>query len=513
MRKLYVAFLAFSLALVGCKDDPEVVLTNGGTLSGGPFTFTVDDGVSDFVSDITISGEILGSNTTFVITDDASTILGMPADLEALEAVDFEGAGAGICYIWYLAYEDGIQGLAMGENADEISGNFDFSNSIEVTREAYTNAGTLVGGPFDFNVGDGIVDNVSGITNSETPAGTNSSYIITDDEGNILGLPVDLAALEGVDFDGAGDGVCLIWYIRYEDGLTGLEMGENANDLSGNFSLSNSITVNRTEVAALTLSLTGLENLGEDYVYEGWIMVDGSPVTTGVFTVDDSGTLSQTEFYVTAADLTAATAFVLSIEPAVDTDPAPAETKLLMGDFSGDSADVTSTGIVADFTNSTGKYILATPTDTDDTNEYSGVWFLDNSSGSTVAGLDLPTLSDGWVYEGWVVIDGTPVSTGTFTSVDAADDNASTSPYKGTSGDGPAFPGEDYVMGSAAGVDFPTDLRGSTLVISVEPSPDNSTAPFTLKPLAQEIPSMAGMHTTLDMGTGSVQTISGTVSR
>lgn len=268
-----------------------------------------------------------------------------------------------------------------------------------------------------------------------------------------------------------------------------------------------------TVTSRLNISLDGLENLGSDFVYEGWIIVDGSPVSTGVFTVDDSGNLSETSFPILKETLDAATNFVLSIEPAVDTDPAPAETKLLIGGFSGNSASVSSTGIVADFSSAAGTYILATPTDDDMTNEASGVWFLDNSSGSAVAGLNLPTLSAGWQYEGWVVFDGTPVSTGTFLDPAMADDNAATSPFKGSAGNGPGYPGEDYVMGTSAGITFPTDLKGRTIVISVEPSPDNSAAPFTLKPLAHMVPTDAQNHTAIAMGAGPVSTITGTVTR
>ena len=267
---------------------------------------------------------------------------------------------------------------------------------------------------------------------------------------------------------------------------------------------------NTPTTANLTVDLTGLEALGSDYVYEGWIIVNGSPVSTGTFS---SIAFPQT-YTVGIDDLAAATTFVLSIEPAVDADPAPAATKLLAGDFSGNSASVTSTGIVGDFSASWGKYILATPTDTDDTNEASGVWFLDNTNAPpAVAGLSLPTLSDGWRYEGWVVLGGTPVSTGVFADPAAADANAATSPYKGTSGNGPGFPGEDYLIGSAAGVNFPTDLRGATVVVSVEPYPDNSATPFTLKPLAHMVPAAAATHTALTMGAGPIVSLTGTVTR
>ncbi|MCL6294761.1 anti-sigma factor [Jejuia spongiicola] len=265
--------------------------------------------------------------------------------------------------------------------------------------------------------------------------------------------------------------------------------------------------------AGLTLNLTGLEELGSDYVYEGWIIVNGAPVSTGTFT---SVTFPQI-FNVDATQLANATKFVLSIEPAVDPNPEPAPTKILAGDFSGSSAAVDSNGIVADFSGASGKYILATPTDTDDTNEASGVWFLDNTNAPPpVAGLTLPLLPDGWKYEGWAVIGGTPISTGTFTKVAATDDAA---PYSGSvalpapNGADGFFPGEDFLQGAPAGTTFPTDLKGATIVISVEPSPDNSAAPFTLKPLAHVVPGNAANHTVIDMGAGPVVSLSGTVSR
>lgn len=272
--------------------------------------------------------------------------------------------------------------------------------------------------------------------------------------------------------------------------------------------------------STLTLNLTDLEELGDDYAYEGWIIVDGvdDPVSTGTFT---SVTFPQT-FEVDSEQLENATAFVLSIEPADDQDPAPAATKLLQGVFAGDAATVNSNNIVADLSTSTGKYILATPTDEDGDNEFSGVWFLDNSEASDtvapVAGLDLPELSDGWVYEGWVVFnDGTlPISTGTFTNVAATDDAA---PYSGPvalampNGTDGFFPGEDFLFNAPDGLTFPTDLREKTIVISVEPSPDNSDAPFALKPLAHLVPADAVSHTVIDMGAGPLVSLEGTVTR
>ncbi len=264
-----------------------------------------------------------------------------------------------------------------------------------------------------------------------------------------------------------------------------------------------------TSQSDLTLSLDGLEALGSDYVYEGWIIVDDAPVSTGKFT----SIASPQTFSVDSEQLNKATRFVLSIEPAVNDVPAPADTKVLVGDFSGNTASLSSNGIVADFSTASGKYILATPTDTDDTNETSGVWFLDNSSGSAMTGLNLPTLSEGWKYEGWVVIDGTPISTGTFTDASMADDNAATSMFKGDAGNGPGYPGEDYLQNAPEGFTFPVDLREKTIVVSVEPSPDNSPAPFALKPLAHMVPADAMDHVALSMGDGPVKVLAGSVTR
>ena len=231
----------------------------------------------------------------------------------------------------------------------------------------------------------------------------------------------------------------------------------------------------------LELSFTGLEPLGTGYAYEGWVIVDGSPVSTGTFSVNPDGTLSQSSFSVAQSDLNNATMFVLSIEPSPDSDPAPADTKVLSGAFNNSSADLT-TEIVGDFSNAAGSFFLRTPTDetgTNNGNDESGVWFGDPGMPPT-PNFVLPTLPAGWAYEGWVVGDAGPLTTGTFTSFDMADDS---SPFSGTSQAGPPVPGEDFFNNAPTGETFPLDLRNRTIVISVEPVPDDSDAPFAMKPL------------------------------
>ena len=243
---------------------------------------------------------------------------------------------------------------------------------------------------------------------------------------------------------------------------------------------------NEDSTATLMLNINGLEDLGSNYVYEGWIIVNNSPVSTGTFT----STAANQSFSVDATQLKNATKFVLTIEPAGETGTAadtPSDTKFLSGDFSGDSASL-SVGIVGDFNNSdTGSFFLRSPTDETDSNngnDENGIWFGTPGTPPSPS-LSLPVLGTGWKYEGWVVVDGVgPVSTGTFTAFDTADDNAGTAAsFGGTENSGPPIPGEDFLNNAPAGFTFPLDIRGRTVVISVEPSPDNSPAPFTLKPL------------------------------
>lgn len=57
-----------------------------------------------------------------------------------------------------------------------------------------------------------------------------------------------------------------------------------------------------------------------------------------------------------------------------------------------------------------------------------------------------------------------------------------------------------------SGLSFPIDLRGGTVVISIEPVPDNSDAPFVLKPLVGMIEMGASDHTLYGMSNNAANT-------
>ncbi|HAA20787.1 MAG TPA: hypothetical protein DCR93_37335 [Cytophagales bacterium] len=223
------------LGLASC--DPEtVVVPNAGTLSGGPFSFVVD-GEPDMVSGITLDdSEVMGTNSSFVITDEDGNILGLPATMADLEGVDFDGAGAGVCLIWYVRYEDGLAGLAESQDIDDLTGEFDVSNSITVTR-------TLIGidgGMISLEDGEttivGVAEtaqlNLTGVTTTSTATDASYWYIVTDADDNILKwiTPEDRNNAT-IDLSGAAAGTCHIWGWSYK-GLDDPVVGENISTLN-----------------------------------------------------------------------------------------------------------------------------------------------------------------------------------------------------------------------------------------------------------------------------------------
>lgn len=269
---------------------------------------------------------------------------------------------------------------------------------------------------------------------------------------------------------------------------------------------------NASNLDTLTLNLNGLEVLGADFVYEGWIIVNGQPVTTGRFTSVDF----PQNFAVDATELSNATAFVLSIEPLVDPDPAPAPTKVLRGEFTGNSASV-NTELIGDLTNVSGTFFLRTPTDEvmpgagNNGNDQYGVWYGSPGMPPT-ANLNLPDVSQnaGWIYEGWVIGDSGPISTGRFDNFGGRDDFTN---FSGTEfNQGPPVPGEDFFLNAPTGEVFPLDVRNRMVVISLEPVPDDSPAPFAIKPLV----GVAGTDTapsTHDFSANIASLPTGTVTR
>ena len=204
-----------------------------------------------------------GSTQHRLVTSEEGEILGLPEDYTD---VNFDNTGFGRCFIYNLSYDEAPGGLAIGTNIADLTGCYGISNRVVVRRRDPT-GGTLVGGPFTFCVGDGIPDF---ILEDEIDVigqrGSRRAWIVTDADGTILGLP---NFYYDVDFDGAGAGNCLVYFMRYEAGLRNLEVGANVDDFIGCFGLSNPITVERIALDAGTVATASGESDIEVTVGDG----------------------------------------------------------------------------------------------------------------------------------------------------------------------------------------------------------------------------------------------------
>ncbi len=135
------------LMMSGCHEvsSPTQVFRDeisGGLLEGGPFDFCIGDGVEDFVSNITLTGNV-GLMSKWVVTDELGMILDIPNDPTV---VNFDLAPEGVCLIWHLSHFPDLTGLDVGLDAHALGGCHQLSNPITVNRFPPTHIGCS-GGP------------------------------------------------------------------------------------------------------------------------------------------------------------------------------------------------------------------------------------------------------------------------------------------------------------------------------------------------------------------------------
>ncbi|MEM6396376.1 MAG: T9SS type A sorting domain-containing protein, partial [Bacteroidota bacterium] len=176
--------------------------------------------------------------------------------------------------IWYARFDGEVTGLEPGLNANNVQGCFDLSNPIEVIRtnegDCQANGGDIFGGPFEFMTGDGEADMIpAGAITVANAQGENFRWVVTDADGIILGLP---PSFDLVNFDDAGPGVCLVWYLAFDGDIVGLEVDQDANDLQGCFDFSNPIEVIRTEDDGFNLGrvvISEIDASGQIEIFNG----------------------------------------------------------------------------------------------------------------------------------------------------------------------------------------------------------------------------------------------------
>ena len=205
------------------------IFVNGGTVAMPSGATEINTCAGDGIDDIVMFTNTSDSDATYayVITDADSNILGInPGDSQ-----NFDGAGEGNCQVYGLSYTGNITAQA-GDNIDGLAfsdGCFDLSdNAITVIRTG-VDAGTVAmpsGATTRYTCpGDGVDDIVMFTTTSESNA--NFTYVITDADLNILGIPPG----DSQNFEGAGEGNCLVWGLSFTGNLTA-QAGDNVVDLA-----------------------------------------------------------------------------------------------------------------------------------------------------------------------------------------------------------------------------------------------------------------------------------------
>jgi len=268
----------------GCFDlsNPITVnktVANGGVLSTLTNTTSVDictnDGLGAVVN--TVLNGAVGDNNQWVITDQNNNILDLPTS----SPFDFSAYANGFYRIWNLAFNGTLNGATIGSNAEDLTGDcFDLSNFISVNISGAT-AGTISspnGDNFDICVGNGTSDLIDFAVTGNTG---NGRWLVTDANGNITDLPGN----PPFNLNTAGGGTCLVWYVAFETGVSGLQIGNNANDLAGCFDLAGPITINKTNVEGGTLTTADGETDLE-------ICVDGISDAFDVILVGNTGSVN-----------------------------------------------------------------------------------------------------------------------------------------------------------------------------------------------------------------------------
>ena len=242
----YQSWISFSVLLV-----LSVFTTYAFQPVPGSTSISYEDGSTDVsicvddtedVVTVVLENEFDTENVVYIITDDE------PRDVivKTMESptVDLNMFGPGRCKIWALGYDGTIDFDSFSNRQLEefLSLNPDvvISENFVYARRNQPVGGTLSGGPFEFDVDD-TSDFVSGLQ-LEGWGGNRQQWVVTDEDGIILGLPGDI---ESVDFNEAGPGTCLIWHLSYFGELVGAEVGANATEIEGCWALSTPVTVIR----------------------------------------------------------------------------------------------------------------------------------------------------------------------------------------------------------------------------------------------------------------------------
>lgn len=238
IKQVATAGLALGLTAAGALAD-----CNGGylwTRGGATVRITAGDGIPDPFK--VFPRHVKGENFTFAVTDSDSNVLLYSAD----NTFDLEGAGAGTCLVYGIAYA-GAFDMPTGVPVHSLSASECLAVSRNHIKVVRTGVDKVDGG---WIISDGRGRSTVHINlNNPYPvraySANNASpeasyaYIITDNEGYVLAYP----PANQFDFSGAPVGTCRIYGISFTGELeqvTGIPVhevscGSGERELSKNY--------------------------------------------------------------------------------------------------------------------------------------------------------------------------------------------------------------------------------------------------------------------------------------
>ena len=218
-----------SLTIIRIEEIDPCANVSGGTVElqeGGTTTTIIVDGIADVIE--FESDGATGGDFTYVVTDSEGNILGIPPG----NSVDFDPAGPGTCFVYGLSFTGNLN-ISLGDDL--------FATGLEISDECFdlsSNSLTIIriedicvgvsGGTVELEEGGTtttiIVDGIADVIEFESDGATGGdfTYVVTDSDGNILGIPPG----NSVDFDPAGPGTCFVYGLSFTGNLN-ISIGDN----------------------------------------------------------------------------------------------------------------------------------------------------------------------------------------------------------------------------------------------------------------------------------------------
>ncbi|MFQ5743722.1 MAG: hypothetical protein ACE5HV_09065 [Acidobacteriota bacterium] len=238
---------------------------------------------------------------------------------------------------------------------------------------------------------------------------------------------------------------------------------------------------------SVIFTFQGLRPLAEGQgLYEAWAVKARDTISLGRFNINDAGMpvdengVPIERFTSLDKNIDKAIGMLITIQSPTSIPDRPSAAQILQGTVDKSVAHLTvpaPNGIEE----AGGFYRVFTPTDGPDTNEASGLWAI---SADGTPSLSLSGTTQGFLYEHFIFINNVTVFMGRFSATDQPD-SANLS-----SGEQPApsVPGEDFLQNPPMGLEFPADLSGARLIVTLEPRIGDQLAPSQLVVLEAILP-------------------------